>query len=115
MSSVPIPTPDRFQRHHLRSVRYLCTNQTALRLWLLCEYDFRRGNIDPTVDRDLRAVLGGEKFFSEEGSCLRGGNAEGTLVGGNLSTLSDLNGTPYYPDIRDSIILIEDEVENLTK
>lgn len=81
----------------------------------LCEYDFRRGNIDPTVDRDLRAVLGGEKFFSEEGSCLRGGNAEGTLVGGNLSTLSDLNGTPYYPDIRDSIILIEDEVENLTK
>lgn len=77
----------------------------------LCEYDFRRSNIDPTVDRDLRAVLGGEKFFSEEGSCLRGGNAEGTLVGGNLSTLSDLNGTPYYPNIRDSIILIEDEVE----
>lgn len=81
----------------------------------LCEYDFRRGNIDPMVDRDLRAVLDGEQFFSEEGSCLRGGNAEATLVGGNLSTLSDLNGTPYYPDIRDSIILIEDEMEKTYK
>jgi muramoyltetrapeptide carboxypeptidase len=37
-----------------------------------------------------------------------GGRAKGRLVGGNLSLLSPLVGTPYEPDFQDSILFLED-------
>lgn len=37
-----------------------------------------------------------------------GGKAQGRLVGGNLSLLSPLVGTPYEPDFQDSILFLED-------
>lgn len=77
----------------------------------LCEYDFRSGEIDSLVSKDLQNVIKGQKFFAQEGLSLHPGLAEGNLVGGNLSILSDLNGTPYYPNIRNAILLIEDECE----
>lgn len=77
----------------------------------LCEYDFRNGSISSLVEKDLTAVLSGQKFSAQEGTCLREGTVQGTLLGGNLSILSDLNGTPYYPDIRNTILLLEDECE----
>ena len=33
--------------------------------------------------------------------------AEGRLVGGNLGLLDELKGTPYFPDIRDSVLFLE--------
>lgn len=39
---------------------------------------------------------------------LKGGNAEGKILGGNLTVLSALSGTPYYPDFQDAILFIED-------
>lgn len=39
------------------------------------------------------------------------GKARGRLVGGNLSLISDLEGTPYAIDTRDAILLIEDVSE----
>lgn len=39
---------------------------------------------------------------------LRGGRAEGVLVGGNLALLAALVGTPYAPDYTDAILVIED-------
>ena len=39
---------------------------------------------------------------------LRGGNAEGTLMGGNLSVLSSLVGTPFLPDIKKSLLFLEE-------
>lgn len=38
----------------------------------------------------------------------RAGVAEGILLGGNLSLLSTLVGTPWMPDFTDAILLIED-------
>jgi len=77
----------------------------------LGEYELRRGKVDAMVDADLKAVLHGKKFRAQEGETLRGGVADGVLIGGNLSIFSDLSGTPFYPDIRHKIILLEDECE----
>lgn len=41
------------------------------------------------------------------------GKAEGTIVGGNLCTLNLLQGTEYMPDIRGSILFLEDDYESL--
>ena len=39
---------------------------------------------------------------------LKGGTAEGRILGGNLTVLSALSGTPYYPDFQNAILFIED-------
>lgn len=39
---------------------------------------------------------------------LKAGTAEGKILGGNLTVLTSLSGTPYYPDFKDSILFIED-------
>jgi len=38
---------------------------------------------------------------------VRGGVAEGTLLGGNLKCLLKLAGTPYFPDLSGSILFLE--------
>lgn len=40
------------------------------------------------------------------------GEAEGTLIGGNLCTLNLLQGTKYMPDFHDSILFLEDDGAN---
>lgn len=74
-------------------------------------YDFKTGLIDPWVDSTLRQVLGGEKITAAGGKTVHGGNTEGVLLGECLSMLSDLSGTPYYPDLSNKILLLEDECE----
>ncbi|MEO6528016.1 MAG: LD-carboxypeptidase [Gemmatimonadaceae bacterium] len=39
---------------------------------------------------------------------IRGGRAHGRLVGGNLSLLAALAGTPYAPDYRGALLVLED-------
>lgn len=77
----------------------------------LPEYDFRDGRISAQTDEDLRRVLAGEKFDAVSGVCVYSGVAEGVLIGGNMSAISDLSGTSYYPDLTDKILLLEDECE----
>lgn len=54
------------------------------------------------------------KLTSLDGSlqCLADGVAEGRLIGGNLSMLCSLIGTPYLPDLAGAILIIEDIAEN---
>lgn len=42
----------------------------------------------------------------------RGGRAQGRLLGGNLSVLSGLVGTPYLPDFTGAVLFIEDTNES---
>jgi muramoyltetrapeptide carboxypeptidase len=37
-----------------------------------------------------------------------GGTAEGPLIGGNMTVLTSMLGTPYLPDFRGAILLLED-------
>ena len=39
---------------------------------------------------------------------LQGGSAEGTLLGGNLSVLTSMVGTPYLPDARNALLFLEE-------
>ncbi len=43
---------------------------------------------------------------------LTGGKAKGKILGGNLTVLTALSGTSYYPDFQDSILFIEDTGED---
>lgn len=80
------------------------------------EYEFRTAEgIHPLVESGLKDVLAGRRFCAQSGRTLHGGAAEGVLLGECLSTISDLNGTPYYPDIAGSILLLEDECESSYK
>jgi muramoyltetrapeptide carboxypeptidase len=39
---------------------------------------------------------------------LKAGTIKGKILGGNLTVLTSLSGTPYYPDFKDAILFIED-------
>jgi muramoyltetrapeptide carboxypeptidase len=43
---------------------------------------------------------------------LSGGKVKGRILGGNLTVLTALSGTPYYPDFQDAILFIEDTGED---
>ncbi len=79
------------------------------------EYDFRDGKIDSLVDDGFRSFLNNVKFVAQSGSCVNKGVVEGILIGGNMSAISDLSGTPYYPDLTNKILLLEDECEKSYK
>jgi len=51
------------------------------------------------------------EIFSKKGTSLKQGIGSGILLGGNLSTLCHLTGTPYLPDFKDSILFIEERGE----
>ena len=68
--------------------------------------------------RRLRSVLLGELvgdvlFRLPKGSVARAGNARGRAVGGNLTLLTSLIGTPWEPDFDGCVLFIEEVNERL--
>ncbi|GAA4929873.1 LD-carboxypeptidase [Nonomuraea thailandensis] len=59
------------------------------------------------LDQDKRELIPNEGWWR-----LRPGAAEGPVVGGNLATLSLLQGTPYMPSLDGVILLLEDDFES---
>ena len=50
------------------------------------------------------------KFLRNEGcKVINSGSAEGTVLGGNLCTFNLLQGTEYMPNLKDSILFLEDD------
>jgi muramoyltetrapeptide carboxypeptidase len=49
----------------------------------------------------------------EPGQILRHGTATGSVLGGNLTCLAHLVGTPYIPNMEGTLLLIEDNAEAL--
>lgn len=56
------------------------------------------------INQDNRVFLANEGRF-----VVNEGNAEGTIIGGNLCTLQLLQGTKYMPSLNNAIIFIEDD------
>lgn len=70
-----------------------------------------RASLPPFARRSLRAaVVSHEQPCGEAPAArpLRPGTAEGLLAGGNLALLAALAGTPYAPDLRGTILVLED-------
>lgn len=62
---------------------------------------------EPLNDETLMACLKGESYQIVGGKTAQSGIAEGPLIGGNLEALIALMGTPFQPDFKNSILLIE--------
>lgn len=78
---------------------------------LTLNYDFRSGRLNPQLDKAVKTVLFGNDFCFAGGECVKEGEARGELIGGCLSLLRNLCGTPYFPEMSGKILLIEDVEE----
>lgn len=63
----------------------------------------------------LREALAGRAFEMalRPTQVLAAGTARGRLAGGNLSVLCHLCGTPFFPDLRGAVLLVEETGEEL--
>lgn len=78
-------------------------------------YDIKENKINPTTEQSLISALFSDKHQIQSGTPLITGTAEGQIIGGCLSVLLYLCGTPYFPDLTDKILIIEDIEEKTYK
>lgn len=78
-------------------------------------WNFSEGQYDQRTEEDLFAVLSGVKEKTYPVDVVRAGAAQGQLVGGNITLLRSLVGTPYDWTAKDGLLFIEDGFEYLYK
>lgn len=78
-------------------------------------YDFKNGNLDNLIKDNLKKLLNCELFEIKSGKTLQKGSAEGTLICSNLTVLTRMAGTPYFPDLKNKILLLEEVNEPVYK
>lgn len=71
-------------------------------------FDFKSGILDEKINNSINAVFAGHEQQAVGGKCLNSGSAAGIMVGGCLSVLNYLCGTPFFPSLQNKILLIED-------
>lgn len=78
-------------------------------------YDLNDKEIDLLVNSSLQEALFADTHIINSGMCRIAGTASGIIVGGCLSVLCYLCGTPYFPDLSGKILLLEDIGEKTYK
>lgn len=78
-------------------------------------YKPNQNSFNDKAGKYLQSILFDDKHEICSGQCLIKGEAEGKIVGGNLSVLTYLCGTKYFPSLKDKILLIEDVGEKTYK
>lgn len=63
---------------------------------------------NPLIDRTLASCLNGETYQITAGTPVRAGKVEAPFIGGNLSLLTSIIGTPYQPIFKGKILFLED-------
>ena len=71
-------------------------------------YDLKEGLINSKLEKSLVNIFKGKKTIYKQFDVLNKGVMEGVVVGGCLSVFNLLCGTPYFPDLKNKILLIED-------
>ena len=78
----------------------------------LLKYSFKLGCIEQSLDFSFKKTfMEKDPLIINNGNFLNPGTAEGILIGGNLTCFCNLCGTSYFPELTDSIILIEEIAE----
>lgn len=81
---------------------------------MLNDYDeFTRTSFEKTLNMEDELIL--ENPSGEDFKVMVEGKAEGVIVGGNLSLLVSMIGTPYEVDTKGKILFIEDVEESVRK
>lgn len=75
--------------------------------------DFTRTSFEKALNMEDEILLDNPQ--GEEFNVMVEGCAQGTIVGGNLSLLVSMIGTPYEVDTKDKILFIEDVEENVRR
>lgn len=70
--------------------------------------DIDKPEVDPLLQETFINCLFGKSFTITEGIAVNEGHVQAPLIGGNLECLISLMGTPYQPDYRGCVLLIED-------
>ncbi len=77
--------------------------------------DFWKDEVDPFTEEFFWKMISSTKKIGklinpdkENFYTLTKGRGEGKLIGGNLSLISSLLGTPYQPDFNNSVLLLEE-------
>lgn len=65
-------------------------------------------DINALIEKTLLSCLKGESYQITDGTPVHPGVIEAPIVGGNLSLLASLIGTPYQPNFKGNILLLED-------
>lgn len=67
------------------------------------------GKLTPeALEKTFQAFEGSADFSLEDGRILQQGRGEGRLIGGNLTLVSKLIGTPWCPDFKNSLLFAEE-------
>ena len=78
-------------------------------------YDFKDNKLDSLIKDNLEKLLNGETFSIHSGTTFQAGKTAGKLLVCNLSVLTKMAGTPYFPNLNGKILLIEDVHEPIYK
>lgn len=70
--------------------------------------DVDKPEVDPLLQKTFIYSLTGKSITITEGVAVNEGIVQAPLIGGNLECLIALMSTPYQPDFRNAILLIED-------
>lgn len=74
------------------------------------------GRDDDDIDQMLALLEGKTPAINfSESTIIKEGTAKGRLIGGNLSVLQALSGTPYQPDTDGTILFFEDTGDHLSR
>jgi muramoyltetrapeptide carboxypeptidase len=65
-------------------------------------------HLSTQVKKTVLSSLLGEPYTISKGIKVRSGLSQGPLLGGNLTLMTNLMGTPFLPSFKGSILLIED-------
>jgi muramoyltetrapeptide carboxypeptidase len=69
---------------------------------------FLQDKIDTGLNTTFEAMLAGKKISWQGLTPLTKGKATGRLIGGTLTLITSLIGTPYEPDFKKAILVLED-------
>jgi muramoyltetrapeptide carboxypeptidase len=64
--------------------------------------------VDSLIEKTLSDCLLMRNYSVNEGVSINSGVVKGQLVGGNLTAISNLIGTPFQPNFKDKILFIEE-------